>query len=896
MEDLKWYAMTTDEAAAELKTDISSGLSRKEAARRCRRLGENRIYKTGDDNPFRPIVKMASDVSLIIMFVLSVVGAFFADTAMSVLCIFLTLGAFAFSSVTYLYTKRYFESAASSSLPTVRVRRDGKVYSVSIRHVVEGDVIILRRGDIVPCDCRLISSENLKALEFTGRIEGRDKNEITRKNADRVFLAGEHPTVAQQENMIGAASAIVSGHGTALAVRCGSDTFISSMKGELELVPDSKKDLPTIKQFSSFTSKVALIMLICALPVTLIVFFVGKDSFGLLDTLMTLAAIVVTSSGEALTAVMYIIPMVAMMRAKNSENSARIKFLHAVGELNYNDSVIFYGDEALVNREMSAERIYASNLFFPADKPNDDAGFVTLVENAVLGTSCNLATAEQDKSLGGSVAKAVLDLARTANVDPGALMAENPVVEFKKASESQFDTALVKNGEHHTVICTSMSSDILSICTHMRTPSGILPLTSDKKSDLIRAHTQLERQAKKVLFVASSDCPASSLSRLALVQNQLIFDGYIEFAAPYVENCRELVDELREADQSVYFFAPESGNSVITAFNTGIVHRKSEIAYASHFRKNGHGVDHGLGEYRAYLGFGGAELRALTQLIRGDNGTVSMVCSDVGGLSASAKANALICVSGETEDRRTPIDRPADYSQIIKKNSDVIIPPADGGERGIKSFMTLFACSKTACANLCGFLKYLLFTQSLRLSAAVIPLIIGKKLLLPVQILVLGFVLDFLAAVCFALSGTENGIRSRLSDIETVFSKPLKAYFKYPVAGITLGGILILLSAVFGFSGATSDPNLSVLAFGTVAACQIAAVAMMARPGRADKLCRALLSVAALLTVAVLALGVALPSFGAILGIGSPGWQVMAATPIAAVIGAVIINVTDKYL
>lgn len=896
MEDLKWYAMTVEETAAELKTDISSGLSRKEAARRCRRLGENRVYRTGDDKPFRPVTKMASDVSLIIMLVLSVIGAFFADTRMSVVCIFLTLWAFAFSSVTYLYTKRYFDSSAAESLPTVRVRRDGKVYSVSIRHVVEGDVIILRRGDIVPCDCRLISSENLKALEFTGRIDGREKNEITQKNAGRIFLAGENPTVSQQENMIGASAAVVSGHGIAVAVRCGTDTFISQMKGELELVPDAKKDLPAIKQFSSFASKVALIMLICALPVTLVVFFVGKDSFELLDTLMTLAAIVVTSSSGALTAVMYIIPMVAMMRAKNAENSAQIKFLHAVGELNYNDSVIFYGDEALVNREMSAERIYASNLFFPADKPNDDAGFVTLVENAVLGTSRNLNTAEQDKSLGGSVARAAIDLAQRTGVDHETLKSENPVVEFKSASESQFDTALIKNGENHTVICTSMSSDILRICTHMRTPSGILPMPSDKKNDLIRAQSQLERQAKKVLFVASSDCPTSSLARLALVQNQLIFDGYIEFAAPYVENCRELVDELREADQNVYFFAPESGNSVITAFNTGIVHRKSEIAYASHFRKNGHGVDHGFGEYRAYLGFGGAELRALTRLIRGDNGTVSMICSDVGGLSASAKANALVCVSDETENRRTPTDQPADYSQIIKKNSDVIIPPANRGERGIKSFMTLFACSKTACASLCGFLKYLLFSQSLRMSAAVIPLVVGKKLLLPVQILSLGFVIDFLAAVCFALSGSENGIKTRLCDIETVFAKPLRSYFKYPVAGITLGGVLLLLAAVFGFSGSMADTNLSVLAFGAVAVCQVAAIAIMARPGKSDRLCRILIGASAILTVALIVACVVMPSFGAILGIESSGWQVIAATPIAAVIGTVIINVTDRYL
>ncbi len=895
MEDKKWYAMTAEETASELMTDISSGLSQKEASRRYRRYGENRIYKTTDDHPFKPVLKIASDASLIIMFVLSVLGVFFADTAMSLLCLFLTLGAFAFSSATYIYTKRYFDRSAASSLPTVRVRRDGKVFSVSIKRVVEGDLILLRRGDIVPCDCRLVVSERLKALEFTGRIGGKDKNEITRKNADRVFFAGENPTISEQENMIGAGSAIVSGSGVAIAVRCGSDTFVCSMKGELELTGDSKKNLGSVKQFSSFTSRVSIIMLICALPITLVAFFAGKDSFGLLDTLMTLSAVIVTTTSEALTSVMYIIPMAAMMRAKNAEHSAEIKFLQAIGELNYNDSLIFYGDEALCNKELSAERLCASNLFYPADKSSADEGFLTLVENAVLGTASNLTTAEQDRSLGDSVARSVLALASVGNIDVQKLKAENVIAEFKGSSESQFDTALVKNGENYSVICTSMSSSLLSICTHMRTPSGILPMTADKKNDLIRACTQLERQAKRVLLVASSDCPTSSLARLALVQNQLIFDGYIEFAAPYISGCREMIEDLREADQNVYFFAPESGSSVVTAFNTGIVNRKNEIAYASHFRKNGHSIDHLFGTYRAYLGFGGAELRTLTKLIRGDNGTVSMICADVGGLSASAKANALICVSGEVENRKLPTDRPADYSQIIKKNSDVIIPPASAKEQGIRSFLTLFACSKNACAKLCGFLKYLLFSQSLRLSAAMIPLIIGKKILLPVQILVLGFLLDFAAAIVFALSGSENGIKARLYDIETVFSKPLRSYYKYPIAGLTMGGILVLLSAVFGFSGAFEEPNLSVLAFGAVAACQISAMALMAMPGKGDKSSRALIFALSMLVFLFLVLGIVLPSFGAVLGIASPGWQVCAATPVAAVIGFVIINVTDKY-
>ena len=64
------------------------------------------------------------------------------------------------------------------SLPRAKVQRDGRIYEISQNYIARGDLILLSKGDIVPCDARIVFCENLCVREsgITGAAIVRDKD------------------------------------------------------------------------------------------------------------------------------------------------------------------------------------------------------------------------------------------------------------------------------------------------------------------------------------------------------------------------------------------------------------------------------------------------------------------------------------------------------------------------------------------------------------------------------------------------------------------------------------------------------------------------------------------------------------------------------------------------
>ena len=87
--------------------------------------------------------------------------------------------------------------------PTASVIRGGEPVEIVSADVVPGDILILRAGDRVPADARLLEAVNLRADEASlnrelERIFDSDelfaRVDFSRKSADQRSLAGPHAT------------------------------------------------------------------------------------------------------------------------------------------------------------------------------------------------------------------------------------------------------------------------------------------------------------------------------------------------------------------------------------------------------------------------------------------------------------------------------------------------------------------------------------------------------------------------------------------------------------------------------------------------------------------------------------------------------------------------------
>ncbi len=885
----RWYSLSIEDAEKKLNTNISSGLDIKEAERRRRRGDGGSIYTQVTQSPLIHASKIAADIMVILFVLAASISAFFDNGKTAVTAAVLALASLFVSIVCYAVSKHRFEQFAEYSLPRARVIRSGKIFFVDCSDVVLGDIILLEKGDIVPCDCRLISSEGMRAIEFVGKVAGKEKKMLTEKDAFYLPKAEEKPGVAEQKNMIGAASVVSAGRGKAIAVRTGKKTFISLMLGNLEAFSSQKREAKLLNEFSRLLSRFTLAVLIATIPVSIIAMIVGGKNIGIFDILLILFAVAVTSGSEIITGIAYLFYSDAMKKT-DKKSGGIIKYPDALQEMNYVDSVMIFSNKSLCCEEKNVESAFAANRFYEAStaKNSNDAAINCFIDLALLGTSAyfDIGSNRLSPELSNDFknAKAIAEFAADVGIERTKLFEGYSLVEFSERKNSGVDTSLIKNGEEYRVICVSESSDILSLCSHIRTPEGALPLENDKKSDIVRAIKQLNKNAKSVTLIASRVSPCSSLSRLGVLQNQLIFEGYIVYSAPYAGSIAENIMKMNDAEISVYYISDENADSVITAFNIGVVKGKSEIAYASLFNRSSKDILDNFGQYRAYLGFNAKDLDRLTRHIKGDDGTVAVIASDTEHISAMNSASVSVSVADIST------------SEIARKNADVLVnaPQKVGG--GFSAFADAVINSKNACTALSRFYKYLSFATAMRLFLAIIPLLFGSLVLTAVQIIFLGAFIDIPVMICLAKGKHSTEFSDRIADVETMLGAPIKSSAKYIASGAALGAIMLMLTAVFGSSNIATGSFLSVFALMGTSISQLFAFFIIARVDNSSGFIKKAFFLLFALIVLIMSLGMIFPVFGAFFGVFYPGWQICAAAPLVSVIGYVMLIVTDRYI
>lgn len=124
-------------------------------------------------------------------------------------------------------------SLRSLASPTARVIRDSKEKTVPSDQLVPGDIVILRTGDIIPADLRLIEAMNCEADEamLTG------ESVPVPKNADVIFPNGAEKTmevgVGDRINLAYSSSCITRGRATGVVVATGMLTEIGAIAQSL---------------------------------------------------------------------------------------------------------------------------------------------------------------------------------------------------------------------------------------------------------------------------------------------------------------------------------------------------------------------------------------------------------------------------------------------------------------------------------------------------------------------------------------------------------------------------------------------------------------------------------------------------------------------------------------
>jgi Ca2+-transporting ATPase len=220
--------LSVQEAMEKLKTG-KSGLSESEALSRMEKRGAN-VLPEKDKSTYLGVAlsQMESPIvyMLLIAAIISLLLGHWVDAGVILFAVFIN------TAVGFLQEVKAEEALSSLSRMVVHktyVRRDGIEREIDSAGVVRGDILIIKAGDMIPADARLIESYELEVEEAALTGEAVPVQKV-------VKVLDQEGDSDSKKNMIYMGSKAIRGRALAVVTATGAETKFGRIAGMLETV------------------------------------------------------------------------------------------------------------------------------------------------------------------------------------------------------------------------------------------------------------------------------------------------------------------------------------------------------------------------------------------------------------------------------------------------------------------------------------------------------------------------------------------------------------------------------------------------------------------------------------------------------------------------------------
>lgn len=316
---MNWYKNTTEELLHTLQT-TRQGLSSEERNQRLAKQGENKITEAAQIPTWKKVGKHFTDLLMLVLIVAAVLKGISGD--------YIESGIIMAVVVINGFVGYWQERKAQESLDGLKqfmgqeatIYVHGRKKKIAVSSLVNGDLVVLGPGDVVPADMRLIETHDLVIEESI--LSG--ESEPVQKMTEPIT---QESTIGDQRNMAFSGTHVESGTASGIVVETGDDTQIGQINQAIQSV--KAQETPLIKKMKQLNHQI--FKGIIGLVVFLIFFTTFRYGFDLDLLFSSGIALVVAMIPEGLPAVL---TMILSMGVKEmSEEQAIIKTMPSVETL-----------------------------------------------------------------------------------------------------------------------------------------------------------------------------------------------------------------------------------------------------------------------------------------------------------------------------------------------------------------------------------------------------------------------------------------------------------------------------------------------------------------------------------------------------------------------------------
>ncbi len=309
-----YYNQTAKEVVKDFATDPDRGLSEKEVLRRQARDGKNTL-QMAETPLWRKLLEPFADVFMVILIVAMILSMLQRNWIEAVTILVIIMLNAVISYIQQFSTERILKSLKRSTMHMVTVLRDGKNQPVEATELVQGDIVILREGDRIPADGRIISESGLLTNEsmLTGESDSIAKDAKAITGIKKVY---------EQRNRVFSGSFVVTGKGKFVVTAIGNNTEYGRIAS---LASSLGEQSPIRAKMNKLVGQIALVVIVLAFIILILQLV---DGIAILQALEFTLAMAVSAVPEGLPIAISII--LALCAARMAKKQALVKELRAI--------------------------------------------------------------------------------------------------------------------------------------------------------------------------------------------------------------------------------------------------------------------------------------------------------------------------------------------------------------------------------------------------------------------------------------------------------------------------------------------------------------------------------------------------------------------------------------
>jgi P-type Ca2+ transporter type 2C len=739
-----WHAMDADDVFDAVKSH-SSGLSEAEVTARLAEAGANAIPPIRGRTQLEILVSQFQNMPVALL----AAGALLSIATGGLLDAAIILGVIGLNGVIGFVAESRAEetifSLRESRAPISRVTRGGREREVPAEELVPGDLIELRRDELVPADARVLWANRLTVNEAVLTGES-----IPMAKAANV-VAPQSAPIGERHNMVFRGTVVTGGAGRAVVTATGPETELgciqSLLSSEDQPATPLQRKLDVLGRQLVFGSVAA-----CGLfgVIGLI------RGFGRLSLLKTLISLAVAAVPEGLPTLATTTLALAIQDLRR--RGIIVRRLGAVEALAAVDVACFDKTGTLTLNDMSVVRLYwnETRAHLGDEQFQTDSGSVAdsttdrelarLLELAVLCNDVELSDAAPGNANGSATELALLRAAIRMGLDIEAVRARHRRRATLERAEDRRYMITVHDAatDQKLVILKGDPGEVLRLCRWHLHNGIVVPLELEDRHSLEAENLTMAEAALRVLGIAYRCVGAED--RGTKTEQEFIWAGLVGMADPIRQGALNLIDAFRRAGiTSIMLTGDQRATAAAIAAELGLSDgNREEIVEAGQLDQF-LAVTDGNGDLpRVFARVAPGQKLQLVEKLRDSGMSVAMIGDGVNDTPPLRAADIGIALG------RSGVEAARGIADVVLLEDD-LASLADAVEHG-----------RTVAINIRKAIRYLVATNLSEVIFMLVAAAAGRvHPLTPIQLLWINLLTDVLPALGLAMEPPPPDLMSR---------------------------------------------------------------------------------------------------------------------------------------